>query len=79
MYIGEARKVQEAAAKMIEEGRTQLRNNRRPRWKEYTLIKYKDNKIESIEKTWINESVIFPSIEDYFWKPEEGMIRKPVA
>ena len=49
MYIGEARKVQEAAAKMIEEGRTQLRNNRRPRWKEYTLIKYKDNKIESIE------------------------------
>ena len=36
--------LQEVAVKMAKVGRTEYRTSRRPRWKEYTLVKYKEKK-----------------------------------
>ena len=41
---------------------------RKPRWKEYTLIRYDGKKEISKEKIWIDESQIFPSEEDFLWE-----------
>lgn len=71
--------MQKVAMKMAGLGRTERRSIRRPRWKEYTLIKTEDKKEISREKVWINEAEIFPSDEDFFWEPNEEMVMKPVA
>lgn len=62
--------LQEVATEMAKVGRTEYRTSRRPRWKEYTLVKYKEKKVVSKEKIWIDESKIFPLDEDFFWEPE---------
>ena len=53
---------------MREHERTECRAIRKPRWKEYTLIKHGGKKEISKEKIWIDESKIFPSEEDLLWK-----------
>ena len=63
-------RLQKAAVKMAKVGRTEYKMIRRPRWKEYTLVKYDGKKVISREKIWIDESKVFPSDEDFFWKPE---------
>ena len=64
-------RLQETAAKMAKVGRTEYKTIRRPRWKEYTLVKYEGKKIISKEKIWIDESKYFPSDEDFFWEPKQ--------
>lgn len=59
--------LQEVAEKKTKTETTEYRLIRRPRWKEYTLIKYNGNKVVSREKIWIDESRIFPSDKDFFW------------
>lgn len=61
-------RLQEVAEKMAKVGRTEYRVIRRPRWKEYSLVKYEGKKVISREKIWIDESRIFPSDEDFFWE-----------
>ena len=48
--------------------RTQQKAIKKPRWKEYTLIKYEGKKVISKEKIWVDESKIFPSEEELLWK-----------
>lgn len=67
------------AEKMAKVGRTEYRIIRRPRWKEYTLIKYKDKKEISREKIWIDESKYFPSDEDFFWEPKNENVELRAA
>jgi len=71
--------LQETAAKMARVGRTEYRTIRRPRWKEYTLIKYEGKKIISKERILIDESKIFPSDEDFFWEPKSEKTDTKVA
>ena len=53
---------------MKEHERAEYRAIRKPRWREYTLVKH-NGKIEiSREKIWIDESKIFPSEEDFLWE-----------
>lgn len=61
-------RLQEVAEKMAKVGRTEYRVIRRPRWKEYSLVKYEGKKVIFREKIWIDESRIFPSDEDFFWE-----------
>jgi len=71
--------LQQVATKMAKVGRTEYKSIRRPRWKEYTLIKYEGKKIISKEKIWIDESIYFPSDEDFFWEPKEEKKTKIAA
>lgn len=79
MMIRMTGKMQETAAKMAQEGRTELRSIRRPIWKQYTLIKYDGKKEISRETVWIDESKIFPSDEDFFWEVNEQESMKKAA
>ncbi len=72
-------RLQEVAAKMEKIGRTEYKIIRRPRWKEYTLVKRDGKKVVLREKIWIDESKLFPSDEDFFWEPEEENEIKKVA
>ena len=72
-------RLQAVAEKMAKVGRTEYKIIRRPRWKEYTLIKYEGKIIISKEKIWIDESRIFPSDEDFFWEPKVKKEMKTVA
>ena len=47
---------------------TQRKAIKKPRWKEYTLIKYEGKKVISKEKIWVDESKIFPSEEELLWE-----------
>ena len=70
-------RLQEVAEKMAKVGRTEYRVIRRPRWKEYSLVKYEGKKVISREKIWIDESRIFPSDEDFFCEPKsDKMVNK---
>lgn len=69
----------EVAAKMEKEGRTVYRTIRRPRWKEHTLVKYKNGKVVSREKIWIDEAEVFPSDEDFFWEPKAIIEMRKIA
>ena len=70
-------RLQEVAEKMAKVGRTEYRVIRRPRWKEYSLVKQEGKKVISREKIWIDESRIFPSDEDFFWEPKsDKMVNK---
>lgn len=44
----------------------------RPRWKEYTLVKYKRKKEIFREKIWIDESKIFPLDKDFIGEAKMG-------
>ena len=52
-------KMQNAEVKKIREGGTGMGSIYRPRWKEYTLIKYVGKKVVSKEKIWVDESKLF--------------------
>ena len=70
-------RLQEVAEKMAKVGRTEYRVIRRPRWKEYSLVKYEGKKVISREKIWIDESRDFHSDEDFFWEPKsDKMVNK---
>ena len=71
--------LQSIAKKMEKAGRTEYREIRRPRWKEYSLVKYEGKKVVSREKIRIDESKIFPSDEDFFWEPELDKEKKQAA
>ena len=72
-------RLMKVAEKMAKVGRTEYKIIRRPRWKEYTLIKYRDNKEISREKIWIDESKYFPSDEDFFWEPKNENVELRAA
>ena len=72
-------KMQNAEVKKVMEGRTGFRSIRRPRWKEYTLIKYVDKKEVSREKVWVDESKLFPSDGNNFWEPKESKTNEKIA
>lgn len=72
-------RLKDVAARMSKVGRTEYKTIRRPRWKEYTLIRYEGKKIISREKIWIDESKYFPSDEDFFWEPKAGTEIKKAA
>lgn len=72
-------RLKDVAARMAKVGRTEYKTIRRPRWKEYTLIRYEGKKIISREKIWIDESKYFPSDEDFFWEPKAGTEIKKAA
>lgn len=72
-------RLQIVAKKMAKVGRTEYKSIRRPRWKEYTLVKYEGRKIISKEKILIDESKYFPSDEDFFWEPKVEKITKKAA
>lgn len=52
---------QDAEVKQAMESGSGYTGIRRPRMKEYTLIKYVDKKEVSREKVWVDESKIFPT------------------
>ena len=72
-------RLMKVAEKMAKVGRTDYKMIRRPRWKEYTLIKYKHKKEISREKIWIDESKYFPSDEDFFWEPKNEKVELRAA
>ena len=72
-------KMQNAEVKNVIEERTGGRSIRRPRWKEYTLIKYVDKKAVSKENIWVDESKLFPSDNSSAWEMQESKINKKVA
>ncbi len=72
-------RLMKVAEKMAKVGRTEYKMIRRPRWKEYTLIKYKNKKEISREKIWIDESKYFPSNEDFFWEPKNEKVELRAA
>lgn len=72
-------RLMKVAEKMAKVGRTEYKIIRRPRWKEYTLIKYKDKKEISREKIWIDESKYFPSDEDFVWEPKNENVELRAA
>ena len=72
-------KRQDAEVKKSMEGRTGFTSIRRPRWKEYTLIKYVDRKEVSREKVWVDESKLFPSGGDSFGEPQKSRTDKKIA
>ena len=72
-------RLMKVAEKMAKVGRTEYKIIRRPRWKEYTLIKYKNKKEISREKIWIDESKYFPSNEDFFWEPKNENVELRAA
>ena len=72
-------RLMKVAEKMAKVGRTEYKIIRRPRWKEYTLIKYKDKKEISREKIWIDVSKYFPSDEDFFWEPKNENVELRAA
>lgn len=53
-------RLQEVEVKMAKFGGVEYGTIRRPRWKEYILVKYKEKKVISREKILIDESKIFP-------------------
>ena len=72
-------RLQEVAEKMAKVGRTEYSVIRRPRWKEYSLVKYEGKKVISREKIWIDESRVFPSAEDFFWEPKSDKMANKAA
>jgi len=74
MYFRMTQKMQKLAEKMEQEGRTEFKCFKRPRLREYTLVKYEDNKIVSRERVVVDESEIYPSDEDYFWEPKDSRL-----
>ena len=72
-------RLKEVAEKMENVGRTEYGVIRRPRWKEYTLVKYKGKKVVSREKIWIDESRVFSSDEDFFWEPKADKMANEAA
>ena len=72
-------KMQDAEKKRVMEGRTGFRSISRPRWKEYTLIKYVDRKEVSREKIWVDESKLFLSDGNSFWEPKESKTNEKIA
>ena len=72
-------RLMKVAEKKAKVRRTEYKIIRRPRWKEYTLIKYKDKKEISREKIWIDESKYFPSDEDFFWEPKNENVELRAA
>lgn len=72
-------RLREVAEKMAKVGRTEYRVIRRPRWKEYSLVKYEGKKVISREKIWIDESRIFPSDEDFFWETKSDKMANKAA
>ena len=72
-------KMQNAEVKKVMEGKTGFRSICRPRWKEYTLIKYVDKKEVSREKVWVDESKLFPSDGNSFWEPKESKTNEKIA
>lgn len=72
-------KMQNAEVKKVMEGRTGFRSICRPRWKEYTLIKYVDRKEVSREKVWVDESKLFPFGGDSFGEPQKPRTNKKIA
>ena len=72
-------RLQKMAEKMEKLGRTEYKTLRRPRWKEYSLVKYEEKKVVSREKIWVDESTIFPLDEDFFWEPDMNKEIKKAA
>ena len=64
-------KIKSAEVKMVMERETGVRSICKPRWKEYTLIKYVDKKVVSKEKVWVDEAKLFPQDGNNFWEFKE--------
>lgn len=72
-------KMQNTKTKKVMKERTGFGCIRRPRWKEYTLIKYVDRKEVLREKVWVDESEVFASDGNTSWEPEELETIKKIA
>jgi len=72
-------RLQKIAVKMAKIERTEYKTVRRPRYKEYSLVKYNGKKVVSREKIWLDESKLFPSDDDFFWESDSDKKIKKVA